>query len=64
MWHNWCGISKTRLCRTVPPLEPFLKDQKVMGAGNLYAFQKQKDYSLRFMASRFVCAKFALFWYK
>lgn len=44
-WHNWRRISKTRL-RMAVPVDPSLKDQKVMGTSNPYAFQHQKDYSL------------------
>uniref|UniRef100_UPI001F59BB07 hypothetical protein n=1 Tax=Lactococcus petauri TaxID=1940789 RepID=UPI001F59BB07 len=44
-WHNWRRISKTR-SRIAVPVDPSLKDQKVMGSSNPYAFQQQKDYSL------------------
>uniref|UniRef100_UPI001F5994E7 hypothetical protein n=1 Tax=Lactococcus petauri TaxID=1940789 RepID=UPI001F5994E7 len=38
-------ISKAR-SRIAVPVDPSLKDQKVMGTSNPYAFQQQKDYSL------------------
>uniref|UniRef100_UPI001F5984FE hypothetical protein n=1 Tax=Lactococcus petauri TaxID=1940789 RepID=UPI001F5984FE len=44
-WHNWRRISKAR-SRIAVPVDPSLKDQKVMGTSNPYAFQQQKDYSL------------------
>uniref|UniRef100_UPI00359CB317 C47 family peptidase n=1 Tax=Lactococcus garvieae TaxID=1363 RepID=UPI00359CB317 len=44
-WHNWRRISKAR-SRIAVPVDSSLKDQKVMGTSNPYAFQQQKDYSL------------------
>ena len=42
-WHHW---RKTNGIRSRIQLDASLKDQKVMGSSNPYAFQKQKDYAL------------------